>query len=157
MPCSLSARWSAGNRLSCASDLALFAISLRITWSNPTFTWTVYTNSKATTEISIQGAHQEEFRRRSVKVLLGAIKELIIREGSERGASPGRGAAAVVMVNPSDNGDFSAFGLTASLSDENAWPTLPKSGTAGHPIYFERVTISGCESVRGPAKFPRWI
>src|SRR5208337_4317297 len=60
-------------------------------------------------EISTQGAHQLELRRRSVKILLGAMKVFKMRAPSERGTGSGfgeigaGGIGAAAMVPPQGN------------------------------------------------------
>src|ERR1700730_17678467 len=52
----------------------------------PTFCPATYTNATETTTISRNGAHQAPLRRRSVKVLDGAMNVLMMRAPSESGA-----------------------------------------------------------------------
>src|ERR1700724_1961269 len=52
----------------------------------PTFCPATYTNGTETTTISRNGAHQAALRRRSVKVLDGAMNALMMRAPSESGA-----------------------------------------------------------------------
>src|ERR1700722_9531605 len=59
--------------------------------SHPTFCPTAYANNPETMAKIKNGAHHAALRRRSVKVLEGAIKVSMIRTPSESGAGPGAG------------------------------------------------------------------
>src|ERR1700691_5232718 len=88
--CSCLACCSGGSLSKCAARDD-WAIAFLLICSNPICLLITKTKSSETTEISSHGTHQLELRRKSVKVLLGAMKVSTMREPSERDGSCGWG------------------------------------------------------------------
>src|ERR1700681_4367913 len=88
----------------------------------PTFCPATYTNGTETTTISRNGAHQAALRRRSVKVLDGAMNALMMRAPSESGAGwetgdlGKTGAVAICLLRSSM--EFYSVGCMETSDDE---------------------------------------
>src|SRR6185437_6829185 len=87
------ARWSGGSCSTCSAREEL-VIMLCATWSKPTLWSTTVMKATETMAISSQGAHQREFCRKSLKVLLGATNVFRMRCASDKAGGAVCGAAA---------------------------------------------------------------
>src|SRR5277367_220070 len=88
--CSCLACWSAESFSNC-SACEDWATAFLLICSKPICLPITKTKSSVTTEISSHGAHQLALRRKSLKVLLGAMKVSMMRAPSESGGSSGGG------------------------------------------------------------------
>src|SRR5580704_19317064 len=87
--CICLACWSAGSFSNCSARDD-WAIEFLLICSNPICRPIAKTKSSETAEISNHGTHQLASRRKSVKVLLGAMNVSTMRALSESGAGSGR-------------------------------------------------------------------
>src|ERR1700688_917293 len=142
--------------LACCSGGSFSNCSARDEWatafllicSNPICLLITKTKTSEKTEISSQGAHQLALRRKSVKVLLGAINVSTMRAPSERGGDSGStmatglggiGAAAMEHLRGADcsSGNGKAQAISGGRASRPVGRTRrPSSINLGH--YFWR-------------------